>query len=341
MAQDTPRITTGTRWAYGCGGAGYGVLYNAHFFVLIYYSQVLGLDAGLAGLAVGIALVVDAITDPLIGYLSDSTRSRWGRRHPWLYASILPLGASFYLLWHPPGFVAGDTLLFAWLMVCNVLLRAALTMFLVPAYAIVAELTADYDERTRLLTGFHVIYSVFLNGMSVLMYAIWLVPTEADFRWRHEPRGLPECGPVRHRRHRGIPPGVHHRATAVHTQAQAIPGRHAAQLGPVLPPGGRCVQKRIRALRCHGWCAVLRGHRHLRGAVGVHLQLFLGVHQRADFHHRHPHGAGVPVPAAGHGALGGRAREENRGHHRPAGRHGHQRGSHQPAPARLLPRERQ
>ncbi len=138
----------------------------------------LGLDPGLAGLAVGIGLVFDAITDPLIGYLSDCTRSRWGRRHPWLYASILPLGASFYFLWHPPGFVASDTLLFAWLVICNVSMRTALTMFLVPAYAIVAELTADYDERTRLLTGFHVVYSVVNNGMSVLMYAFWLVPTE-------------------------------------------------------------------------------------------------------------------------------------------------------------------
>ena len=178
MAQDAPGITTGTRWAYGGGGGAYGVLYNAHYFVLIYYSQVLGLDPGLAGLAVGIGLVFDAITDPLIGYLSDNTRSSWGRRHPWLYASVLPLGASFYYLWHPPGFVEGDTLLFAWLMVCNVSMRTALTMFLVPAYAIVAELTSNYDERTRLLTGFHVVYSVFGNGMSVLMYVIWLVPTE-------------------------------------------------------------------------------------------------------------------------------------------------------------------
>jgi len=51
-------------------------------------------------------------------------------------------------------------------------------MFLVPAYAIVAELTSEYDERTRLLTGFHVLYAVFGNGMSVLMYTIWLVPTD-------------------------------------------------------------------------------------------------------------------------------------------------------------------
>ena len=194
MAQDAPGITTGTHWAYGGGGAGYGVLRNAHYFVLIYYSQVLGLDPGLAGLAVGIGLVFDAITDPLIGYLSDSTRSRWGRRHPWLYASILPLGASFYFLWHPPGFVEGDTLLFAWLVVCNVSMRTALTMFLVPAYAIVAELTSDYDERTRLLTAFHVVYSVFTNGMSVLMYAIWLVPTEEITDGVMNPAGYQNAG---------------------------------------------------------------------------------------------------------------------------------------------------
>ncbi len=194
VAQSTPRITTGTRWAYSGGGAGYGVVYNSHYFVLIYYSQVLGLDAGLAGLAVGVGLVFDAITDPLVGYLSDSTRSRWGRRHPWLYASILPMGATFYLLWNPPGFVAGNTLLFAWLMVCNVSMRTALTMFLVPAYAIVAELTADYDERTRLLTGFHVIYSVFMNGMSVLMYGIWLVPTAEITDGVMNPEGYQNAG---------------------------------------------------------------------------------------------------------------------------------------------------
>jgi len=194
VAQNSPRITTGTRWTYGTGGAGYGVVFNAHFFVLIYYSQVLGLDAGLTGLAVGIGLVFDAITDPLIGYLSDSTRSRWGRRHPWLYASILPLAASFYFLWHPPGFVSGDTLLFAWLVVCNVSMRTALTMFLVPAYAIVAELTADYDERTRMLTDFHVIWSVIVNGMSVLMYAIWLVPTEEISDGVMNPEGYQNAG---------------------------------------------------------------------------------------------------------------------------------------------------
>ena len=76
MAKEASEITAGTRWAYGGGGAAYGVFYNAHYFVLVYYSQVLGLNPGLAGLAVGIGLVFDAVTDPLIGYLSDNTHSR-------------------------------------------------------------------------------------------------------------------------------------------------------------------------------------------------------------------------------------------------------------------------
>ena len=172
------RLTPSTLWTYSSAGAAYGVFYNSHYFVLIFYSQVMGLDPGLAGLAVGIGLVLDAITDPLIGYLSDNTHSRWGRRHPWLFASVLPLGASFYFLWHPPAFVEGDMLLFVWLTIINASMRTAITMFLVPAYAMVAELTEDYDGRTRLLTGFNVVYSVVNNGMSLLMYAIWLVPTD-------------------------------------------------------------------------------------------------------------------------------------------------------------------
>lgn len=178
MADNDFKVTKGTHVAFSCGGAGYGVLYNAHYLVLMYYSQVLGLDAGLAGLAVSIGLIFDAITDPLIGYLSDNTRSRWGRRHPWIVGSIIPMGAAFYFLWHPPGFIDTDNWLFAWLVICNVTMRTALTMFLVPAYAMVAELTSDYDQRTRFLTGFHVTYGIFSSGMSMLIYAFFLVPTD-------------------------------------------------------------------------------------------------------------------------------------------------------------------
>jgi Na+/melibiose symporter-like transporter len=171
------KITPITRWIYGSAGVSYGVVGNAHYFTLLYYSQVLGLDARLAGVALGIGLAFDAVTDPLVGYLSDNTKSRWGRRHPFLYASVLPLALSYFLLWHPPPFVQGDTWMFVHLLLSLVALRGSLTLFLVPAYAMGAEITSDYDERTRLFARYNTVLSVVGNGMSVLMYALWLVPT--------------------------------------------------------------------------------------------------------------------------------------------------------------------
>ena len=171
------KINPITRWIYGSAGVSYGVVDNAHYFTLLYYSQVLGLDARLAGLALSIGLVFDAVTDPLVGYLSDNITSRWGRRHPFLYASVLPLALSYFLLWHPPPFVQDDTSMFIHLMLCLLALRGSLTLFQVPAYAMCAEITNDYDERTRLFARYSTVQSVVGNGMSVLMYALWLVPT--------------------------------------------------------------------------------------------------------------------------------------------------------------------
>ena len=78
---------------------------NAAIFgtwVLIFYNQVLGLSPVLASLALGIALVFDAISDPLIGAWSDRFKSRLGRRHPFIYVSIIPLSLSFYFLFIEP-----------------------------------------------------------------------------------------------------------------------------------------------------------------------------------------------------------------------------------------------
>ena len=171
------KITPRTRWSFASGGITRGVIENAHYFVLVYYSQVLGLSPYLAGLAFGIGLAFDAITDPLVGYLSDNTRSRLGRRHPYLYASVVPLSLTYFLLWHPPPSIQAEMSLFFYLLICNSALNLSTTLFIVPAYATVAELTNDYEERTRLLARFHSMMSVVGNGMSVAMYAIWLTPT--------------------------------------------------------------------------------------------------------------------------------------------------------------------
>ena len=94
------------------------------------------------------ALVLDAFIDPMVGILSDRTRSRWGRRHPWMYASALPIAIGWLLLWNPPAGGPRRCLL-GWLFVTAVITRSAVSCFEVPSQALTPELTTDYDERTR------------------------------------------------------------------------------------------------------------------------------------------------------------------------------------------------
>ena len=99
----TKRLPLSTKLFYGLGSVAFGVKDNGFaFFLLLYYNQVLGLPEALVGLGILIALMVDAVVDPVIGYLSDHLRSRWGRRHPFMYAAAIPVGVSYYLLWSPP-----------------------------------------------------------------------------------------------------------------------------------------------------------------------------------------------------------------------------------------------
>ena len=103
MESTKPPLTRGIKVSYGVGQAAEGIK-NAAFnvFVFFYYTQVLGLPTVYTGIAIGIALAVDSITDPLIGSLSDNWQGSNGRRHPFLYVSILPLGLFFIGLFNPP-----------------------------------------------------------------------------------------------------------------------------------------------------------------------------------------------------------------------------------------------
>lgn len=139
-----------TKLAYGWGQAAEG-LKNGAFavFLFFYYVQVLGLSGTYAGAAVGIALMFDAVTDPLAGSLSDNWRSRLGRRHPFMYASALPLAICFYFLFSPPA-ISGFPL-FLWLLVFAVLTRGAMTLYHVPHIALGAELSTNFHERTTVV----------------------------------------------------------------------------------------------------------------------------------------------------------------------------------------------
>lgn len=125
-------------------------------FVLFYYAGVVGLSGKLAGTVLLIAMVWDAITDPIVGSISDNMRTRWGRRHPLMAIGGIPLGISLFALFNvPDGLGQGGA--FAWMLVTCVLVRTFLTFFTIPYLALGAELSEDYHERSS-ITGIRTIF---------------------------------------------------------------------------------------------------------------------------------------------------------------------------------------
>ena len=156
----------------GFGAMAFGVKDNGFsFFLLIFYNQVLGMDAGLVSLALLIALLVDAVVDPILGNLSDRTYTRWGRRLPWLYAAPIPLAVCWVMLWSPP---AGEAPSFAGLLAIAIAVRVLLSACEVPSISLVPEITADYDERTTLFRYRALGGWIGGLGMMALAYTVFL-----------------------------------------------------------------------------------------------------------------------------------------------------------------------
>ena len=167
-----------TQLAYGFGGTAEGIKNNGFdYFLLFFYSNILGVDAGRVGLALLIALVVDAISDPVVGYWSDNLRTRLGRRHPFMYGALVPVAIAYFLAWNPPAGLSGNDL-FPWLVGVTIAVRLAFTFYEVPSNALAAELTADYDTRTSLMS-FRYFFS-WMGGLSIqiLLLFFLLTPTE-------------------------------------------------------------------------------------------------------------------------------------------------------------------
>jgi GPH family glycoside/pentoside/hexuronide:cation symporter len=140
-----------TKLWFGVGQVAEGLKGRAfETFLFFYYEQVLGLSAWLSATALIIAVAWDAISDPMTGSLSDATRTRWGRRHPFMYGAALPLALFFVLLFSPPSGL-GQTGLFVWLTLFSVLGRTALTAYSIPHFALGSELSTDYHERTEIV----------------------------------------------------------------------------------------------------------------------------------------------------------------------------------------------
>ena len=162
-----------TKLAYGAGDMGPAITANLLVFYLLYFfTNVAGLDAGLAGSILAIGKIGDAINDPIAGILSDRTRTRWGRRIPWMLFGAIPFGVFFFLQWIVPSFSADPEVnkwsLFAYYIAIATLFNLAYTVVNLPYTALTPELTQDYNERTS-LNSFRFAFSIGGSILSLIL----------------------------------------------------------------------------------------------------------------------------------------------------------------------------
>ncbi len=142
------RLNRGRLWLYGVGEIPITVsMVLFGLFLLFFYNSVMGLSAPIAGLAFALGLVLDAVLDPFIGFRSDCSRHRLGRRRSFMLVGALTTGICFALIFTPPRSL-GAAGLFLWLLVCSMLFRFTMAVYRIPYLSLGAELSDDYDERT-------------------------------------------------------------------------------------------------------------------------------------------------------------------------------------------------
>ncbi len=169
------KLSLSTKLAYGAGDLGPAITANVGvFFALFFFTNVAGLNPGLAGSILMIGKIWDAVNDPMVGVLSDRTKSPWGRRLPWMLYGAIPFGIFFFLQWIVPRFSANDSAndwgLFWYYVIVAILFNIFYTVVNLPYTALTPELTQDYNERTT-LNSFRFTFSI---GGSILSLFIAL-----------------------------------------------------------------------------------------------------------------------------------------------------------------------
>ena len=170
-----PRLGMATKLGYGVGSVASAAAGTALATgtITLYLNQVIGLPVALVGVAIMISLIFDAVVDPLIGLWSDNTHSRWGRRHPFMYASAIPAGLCVYLLWHTPVSWPKEAT-FALVMGVLIAVRFSVGLYTTTASALAPELAPDYNDRTTLIS-YSTLFSVGGGAvLSVLLYSVFL-----------------------------------------------------------------------------------------------------------------------------------------------------------------------
>jgi oligogalacturonide transporter len=165
------RLPLKMKIGFGVGDIyGGGSLVIIGFYYLYFLTDVVRINPALAGIVFLVSKVWDAISDPLMGIISDRTRSRWGRRRPYFLFGIVLIFLSFFMMWYPVDFEQ-EQHRFVYMLVSYVFFSTVITMVMIPYNALSAELTLDYNERTSLMS-----IRIFFSTCSSLVCAV--VPLE-------------------------------------------------------------------------------------------------------------------------------------------------------------------
>ncbi|HUM71607.1 MAG TPA: MFS transporter, partial [Chloroflexota bacterium] len=149
MSDNTPSLSIGRKLAYGVGDVGPALVATLQgFFLNAFLLDVAGLPPQWAAAIFLIVKIWDSVNDPLIGWLSDHTHTRWGRRRPWLLFGAVPFGIAWFLQWQVPDLTTAG--LFWYYLVVALLLDTGITAVNVPYTALTPEIAPDYNERTNL-----------------------------------------------------------------------------------------------------------------------------------------------------------------------------------------------
>jgi Na+/melibiose symporter-like transporter len=180
-------------YALGAVPGGIGAL--AFSYLVFYYNQVLGIPASLIGLAAVLVSAFDAVTDPVAGAISDRTRTRWGRRHPFLFAMAIPSALTFYWIWAPPDGLSLTQMMVV-LLTVHLVKRLIDTFYAVPYLALGAEISSDYEVRTRIVTMRNIYFHIGRAIAGALLLLWFLRPTPEYPNGQLNPAAYPRFGAV-------------------------------------------------------------------------------------------------------------------------------------------------
>ncbi|MBT4160944.1 MAG: MFS transporter [Gammaproteobacteria bacterium] len=167
-----------SKLGFGVGQVAEGIcLVVFNTFTLFFYNQIIGVSASLTGMALAIALIFDAVSDPLAGSISDNFQSKWGRRHPFMAGSCIPLALAIFGLFNPPENMS-EIFYFGWLLLFAISARLFLTLYHVPHMALGAEMADDYADRTRVYSYSQFFGTVGSAGFAFLAYTFFFPTTD-------------------------------------------------------------------------------------------------------------------------------------------------------------------